>query len=126
MRYSQIAHAQGKKISSHMDGNVKPLLPLIAESGLDVIESFSPAPLTPCTVTQAQAAWQGKPLIWGGIPSPLLEAATSEAEFEAAIRALLDTLAGQPAILNVTDMVLPINEIERVQRIAEMVEAYAL
>lgn len=125
-RYSEIAHAQGKKIGSHMDGNVKPLLPLIAESGLDVIESFSPVPLTPCTVAEAQAAWQGKPLIWGGIPSPLLEAATPDAEFEAAIHSLLDTLAGQPAILNVTDMVLPINEIERVQRIAEMVEAYAL
>ncbi len=125
-RYSAIAHGQGKRIGSHMDGNIRQLLPLIAESGLDVIESFSPAPLTPCTVQEANAAWQGKPIIWGGIPSPLLEENTSETEFEAAIQRLLDELDGRPMILNVADMVLPNNDIGRVRRIAEMIEARPL
>ena len=47
-RYTEILHGQGKKAGSHMDGNVKTLLNLLSESGLDVCESFSPFPLTSC------------------------------------------------------------------------------
>ena len=125
-RYSDMAHSQGKKIGSHMDGNLKPILHQLTESGLDVIESFSPAPLTPCTVKEAMGVWGEKPLVWGGIPCVLLEAGTPEAELEGYLRDLLAFLDGRPIILNVVDMVLPINEIDRVRRIAEIVEEYAI
>ena len=87
-----------------------------------MIESFSPEPLTPLTVEQALEAWGDHPLIWGGIPCPLLEADAPVAELEEYLYGLLEMLDGRPIILNVVDMVLPINEIERVQRIAEIVE----
>jgi hypothetical protein len=125
-RYTDLVHGQGKRIGSHTDGNLKPLLGLLAESGLDVCESFSPAPLTPCTVADALAAWPVRPVIWGGIPSPLLEESTSQADFEAAITGLLETLGDRLMVLNVVDMVLPINSIERIARIAELVEAHPL
>jgi hypothetical protein len=125
-RYSDIAHGQGKKIGSHMDGNVQPILKQVAESGLDVIESFSPAPLTPLTVETALGVWGDKPLIWGGIPCPLLEADAPLSELEDHVRNLLVKLDRRPIILNVVDMVLPINEIERVRRIAEIVEEHAI
>jgi len=35
-------------VGSHTDRNLKPLLRLLTESGLDVCESFSPYPLTEC------------------------------------------------------------------------------
>ena len=41
-RYTAVLHAQGKRVGSHTDGDVKPLLALLAESGLDVCEFFSP------------------------------------------------------------------------------------
>ena len=91
-----------------------------------MIESFSPEPLTPLTVEEALEAWGDKPLIWGGIPCVLLEEAAPEAELEQYLRDLLAWLDGRPIILNVVDMVLPINEIGRVHRIAQMVEEYAL
>lgn len=125
-RLSEMAHAQGKKIGSHMDGDLKPIVPQIKECGLDVIESFSPAPLTPLTVQEAMAVWGEKPLIWGGIPCVLLESATPISELEDYLVGLLVMLDGRPIILNVVDMVLPINEIERVRRIAEIVEEHAL
>ncbi len=125
-RYTDALHAQGKVTGSHTDGNLKPLLGLLVETGLDVCESFSPAPLTPVTVADALAAWPDKPIFWGGIPSPLLEEGTSDAEFEAAIANLLDTIGDRLCILNVVDMVLPINRIDRIARIAERVEAHPL
>ena len=48
-RYSELYHAQGKKLGSHFDGELKPLLGQLRDTGLDVIESVSPAPLTQCT-----------------------------------------------------------------------------
>ena len=126
LRLSDIAHGQGKKIGSHMDGNLKPIVPQIAACGLDVIESFSPYPLTPLTVQEAMDAWGDKPIIWGGIPCPLLEAESPLSEMEDYVYGLLDMLDGRPMIFNVVDMVLPINEIERIRRIAEILEEYEL
>ena len=125
-RYAEIVHRQGKKLGSHTDGNVRPLLKLLAESGLDVCESFSPAPLTPCTFEEAWETWRDGPIIWGGIPSPILEARTSEAAFREHISRLLATIGDRPIILCVVDLVMSINSIERIRYIAEQVEAHPL
>jgi len=120
-RYTTLLHHQGKKVGSHTDGNVKPLLGLLQESGLDVCESFSPSPLTPCTFEEAWNAWRAGPLIWGGIPSPILEAATDEEEFDQFIERLLTTIGADPIILGVVDLFMYHNSIERVQKIARRV-----
>jgi uroporphyrinogen-III decarboxylase len=125
-RYTDLLHAQGKKVGSHTDGNLRPLLGLLAESGLDVCESFSPAPLTPCPFAEAWRAWAKGPLIWGGIPSPLLEARTPEAEFQRYMRCLLEIVGDRPIVLCVVDMVLPNNSIERIRAIADLVERHPL
>jgi hypothetical protein len=77
-KYADRLHRQGKKVGSHTDGNIKPLLGLLAESDLDVCESFSPSPLTECTFEEAWHEWENGPMIWGGIPSPILEERTPE------------------------------------------------
>jgi hypothetical protein len=125
-KYIDILRGRGKKVGSHTDGNLKPLLGLLAESGLDVCESFSPVPLTPVTVDEALGAWPRRPIIWGAIPSPILEARTPWAEFEAHVDLLLQTVGDCPIILCITDMVLPINDIERVRAIAQRVENFPL
>ena len=125
-KYIDALHSRGKKVGSHTDGNLRPLLGLLAESGLDVCESFSPVPLTPVTVDEALAAWANGPVIWGAIPSPILEARTPQAEFEAHVDLLLQTVGERPIILCITDMVLPINHIERVRAIAQRVEDFPL
>ena len=122
-KYADILHGQGKKVGAHTDGNVKPLLKLLAESGLDVCESFSPAPLTECTFEEAWDTWQKGPLIWGGIPSPLLEKRTSESEFKAYVERLLHVIGNRPIILGVGDMVMGNNLIERVEYIAKKIAA---
>ena len=120
--YTELLHRQGKKAGSHTDGNLKPLLGLLAESGLDVCESFSPAPLTPCTFEEAWHAWHEGPIIWGGIPSLILQADTPEAEFQAYVQQVLEMVGERPIILGVGDMVMGNNLIERVRYIAQAVE----
>lgn len=124
--YAEILHGQGKKFGSHTDGNIRPLLSLLAESGLDVCESFSPAPLTECTFEEAWAAWRDGPIIWGGIPSPILQEQTSESEFEDYVERLLQAVGDQPIILGVGDMVMANNLIERVRYIADRVEEHEI
>jgi hypothetical protein len=125
-KYAEILHGQGKKFGSHTDGNIRPLLGLLATSGLDVCESFSPAPLTECTFEEAWAAWRDGPIIWGGIPSPILQRDTSEDEFKAYIERLLELIGDQPVILGVGDMVMANNLIERVRYIADRVEQHVI
>ena len=131
-RYTGILHSQGRIAGSHTDGDVGPLLSLLKESGLDVCESISPFPLTPCTFDEVWTAWRGGPLIWGGIPSPLLEEdRTDEASFREFVAHLLATVGAEPSgaariILGVGDLVMGNNSIERVKYIAEQVEAHEL
>jgi hypothetical protein len=121
--YIEILHAQGKKVGSHTDGNLKKLLTLICESGLDVCEAFSPAPLTECTFDEAWGEWkENGPMIWGGIPSPLLEQRTSETDFHIYLNHVLKAAQQRPMIFGIGDFVMPNNLIERVSIIAERVE----
>jgi hypothetical protein len=126
-RYTEILHGQGKKVGAHTDGDLKPLLPLLAECGLDICESFSPAPLTSCAFNEAWNAWkQGGPTIWGGIPSTILEESTSDKDFRNYVDDVLKLIGGHPIILGVADLVMPNNSIERVRYIADRVENHSV
>lgn len=121
-KYADILHGQGKKMGAHTDGNLKPLLDLLPESGLDVVESVSPAPLTPPSFDDIWAAFNNGPTIWGAVPSPLLEPEYPESQLHDYIHHLLDLVGDKPFILGVGDMVIGPNLIERVEWIAETVE----
>ena len=122
-KYTQMLHSQGKKAGSHTDGNMKPLVDLLPESGLDVCESFTPQPLTELLFEEAWEKWRNGPLIWGGIPSSLLEERTNQQDFESFVDNILKTVGKNPIIIGVGDMVLDNNRIDRVKYIAERVEA---
>lgn len=121
-KYTEILHGQGKKVGSHTDGDLKLLLDLLAESGLDVCESFSPAPLTSCTFDEAWHAWRKGPLIWGGFPSSILEERTEVNEFKEHVHRTLETVGNQNIIWGVGDMVLGNNLIERIEYISAAIE----
>ncbi len=117
-KYTAILHGQGKKVGSHTDGDMRTLLSMLPESGLDVCESFSQQPLTSCTFEEAWQAFQNGPLIWGGIPSTWLEEQTSQEEFERNLESLL-SLIDRPILLGVVDLFMRHNSIERVAQIAQ-------
>lgn len=101
-------HACGKWVACHADGNLVELLDLVLEAGFDAADCFACAPLVPCTVAEARAAWGDRITIWGALPSTLLE---PESPMET-LRAHLETLwrdmaPGRRFMLGITDMAMP-------------------
>jgi hypothetical protein len=67
---AEIFHRKGKLLGSHLDGNNRPWAHLVAASGLDYVEAFTPAPDTDMTLAEALAAWPDK-VLWINFPSSL-------------------------------------------------------
>ncbi len=63
-------HRTGKLLGSHLDGNNRPWAHLVAESKLDYVEAFTPAPDTDMTLKDALEAWPDK-VLWIHFPSSL-------------------------------------------------------
>ena len=104
-----------------MDGNMKPLVQLVPECGVDVVESFSPAPLTPLTFKEAWDTWRGKVLMWGVIPSPIFEPHVSEQFFEDWVEEMFDILAGdQRIVLGIGDQAIGPTLLNRIKRVSEL------
>jgi hypothetical protein len=82
--------------------------------------------LTECTFEEAWQEWENGPMIWGGVPSPILEERTRDSDFKEYVHGLLTTIGDQAIIIGVGDMVLGNNLIERVRYIAEQVEKHTL
>jgi len=61
-------HKHGKLIGAHLDGNNRVWAQAVADSPLDYIEAFSPAPDTDMSLKEAIEAWQGK-VMWINFPS---------------------------------------------------------
>ncbi len=124
-KYCDALHAQGKKVGSHTDGDMRPLLNLLTHSGLDVCESFSPFPLTSCTFEEAWCVWEKGPMIWGAIPSLILEEWISEDEFRAYMQNLFEKI-DRPIIFGIVDLFMHHNSIERATSIASWIESNEL
>ncbi len=126
-QYTDMFHAQGKLVGSHTDGNLKRLLDLLPQTGLDVFESFTPFPLTELKFEEAFNHWKGKgPLIWGGIPSAILQEDMSREDFEAHIANMLEVVGDSPMLFGVADLVTSDNQIDRVKYIAEQIENHKI
>ena len=117
-------HAAGRRLGSHMDGNMEPLIDLVPQCGVDVVESFSPAPLTPLSFAEAWRAWQGKVLMWGAIPSPIFESHVSDEEFRSWLDEMFETLAGdRRIILGIGDQALGSTLTERIRQVSDLLES---
>ncbi len=114
-------HQEGRLLASHMDGNLAPLIDLIPECGVDVVESFSPAPLSALSFEEAWEAWRGKVLIWGGIPSPLFEHHVPRDAFERRVSQMLDLIGDDTRIiLGIGDQAMGPTLIERVAWVSQL------
>ena len=65
---AEVMHRQGKLIGCHFDANTRLIAEAIAETDLDYIEAFTPAPDTDMTLGEARKAWPDK-VLWLNFPS---------------------------------------------------------
>lgn len=112
-------HSSNKKVAFHVDGESKGLLESIYETGVDCAECFATFPLVDkTTIKSARDAWGNKVVIWGGIPSTVLEYSFSKENFEKFIYNVLKEAApGDTFILGISDNMMPSSEFDRLTRI---------
>lgn len=124
-KLSSRLHAAGKHLCMHADNDSRLILGHIQEAGYDMVETFTTDPLVSCTMEEAREAWGTSMIIWGGVPSVILEPTFTEEAFEAYMRRLFRSIApGDAFILGVADNVMPGALVHRLERITEMVETW--
>ena len=125
--FAQLLHSKGKLLACHADADSSLLLDLMRDSGFDMAEVFTTAPMVKCTLDQAKKAWKNDVIIWGGIPSVILCEPFSDEKFEDYMQDLFRTITPDDRfMLGVADNVMPETKFERIVRIGEMLEEWSL
>jgi hypothetical protein len=128
-RASDRAHAAGKLLLTHCDGENRALLPLYPECGFDVAESLCPAPMTQLSLRELREGFGPRVTVWGGVPSvALLEGSMRGAAFDRWLAELVAEIERDPRriIVGVSDNVPPDASLERFARIGEAVSAVSV
>ncbi len=123
-RASDRAHAAGKLLLTHCDGENRALLPLYRDCGFDIAESVCPAPMTKLPLRQLREGFGPRVTVWGGVPSvALLRSSMSDAAFDRWLAELVAEIERDPGrlIVGVSDNVPPDASLERLARIGEAV-----
>jgi hypothetical protein len=98
---AEIMHKNGKLIGCHFDANCRLIASAIAETDLDYIEAFTPAPDTDMSLAEARNAWPDK-VLWLNFPSSAH--LKTEREIKATTLSLLDELDSvQRVIMGITE-----------------------
>jgi uroporphyrinogen-III decarboxylase len=118
-----LMHGHGKLTTCHVDGHMKALLKLFAQTGVDVAEALAPAPLCNYTLAEARETLGSRMAIWGGIPTPLFTDVYGDRDFDDYVRGIFRTIApGDHFILAMGDNVPPNGVFERVSRVTRLVQ----
>ena len=124
---SEFLHHKGKLTYVHADGEVRRLIPFVLETGIDVVEAWSPAPMTLVTTAELRNAWGDKITIWGGLPTVIFESNYSNNDFDNYVIKLFKEIApGNNFIVGMGDNFPIDGDIERVRRVAQLVDKYGL
>jgi uroporphyrinogen-III decarboxylase len=122
---ARLAHANDKRLITHIDGRLRGLLGLVAELGVDGADAVTPAPLGDLTPAQCRAEAGRKFVLSGGVPPDAFNPAVPLEVFDQRVEAWLALAKESPALIIAPgDQLPPDGDIERVTRMARITEAY--
>ncbi len=116
-------HRAGKFVCSHWDGDVKPLLPLARELGLDGIEAITPQPQGDVTLEETRAALGDKLFLFDGIPAILFDDMYPVSMLRECAQKVIDLFAPN-LVLGISDEISAHGNIERICVVSEIVDRY--
>ena len=119
--FNRLMHQAGKRTAFHGDGDQSLLLDLVREAEFDVADCLATAPLVPLTLDSAMSAWGRDMVIWGGVPSPILEPSTPAPAFERHLDEIHRATERHPDvrfIAGVSDQAMPAAEWDRIASLA--------
>ncbi|MGB9642383.1 MAG: uroporphyrinogen decarboxylase family protein [Candidatus Ratteibacteria bacterium] len=95
-----VMHKHGKLLGCHLDGNNKVWADLVAKSGIDYIEAFSPSPDSDMSIEDAFNVWHDK-VLWINFPSSVQM--RSIEEIEKTTQHIIDVSKGRNLIMGITE-----------------------
>ncbi len=113
-------HAAGKLVACHMDGRLRGLLPMVADTGLDILDGLTPAPMNDWQLEDALRAMGPAQRLWCGVPCSLFCDGTGVEAIQAFGRRILSTF-GDRVVLNVGDQAPPNADIDKVAALGQIV-----
>ncbi|MDO8588428.1 MAG: uroporphyrinogen decarboxylase family protein [Armatimonadota bacterium] len=116
-----ILHRAGKLVSTHLDGNIRGYLGLLATAGFDLLDGCTPAPMGNYEPEDLATVLGSNVKAYCGVPSALFCAGEDFDEILAYGKRILDSLSPY-VILNVGDVLPPNGKIEHVIALGEMVK----
>ncbi len=119
---NDILHRSGKLVSTHLDGNFKGYFPDLNESGFDLLDGCTPAPMFNYEVEELADALPENMYAFCGVPSTLF---CQKLPTDTILRfgdRIVSLLKGK-AILNVGDILPPDGDIEQVIALGKHLES---
>ena len=122
--YGRIA-AAGKTSFVHLDGTMRGLIGELSAAGARVIEALTTGPVGDIEIEDLHNCVGDQTIMWGGLPGIYLTDLISDAEFDAYVVRVLETMRKTPRyVLGVADQVPPGCRPERVARVRTLVDAH--
>lgn len=118
--WAKVLHASGKLLVHHACGHLKALLPLMAETGADAIDSISPPPTGNIDIADAFAMLPQLTALIGGIEPVFFQNCTAD-ELDARVQHLLDISKDRRFVLANSDSCPPAVEEWKFRQVSERV-----
>ena len=115
---NRILHAHDKVVSTHLDGNIFRLLPLLQETGFDLLDGCTPAPMTNYRPAELAAALGEGQCAYCGVPSVLFTQGVGDDVILDSAQEIYQALRGR-LVLNVGDVLPPNGDMRQVIRLGE-------
>jgi hypothetical protein len=115
---NQILHDHAKVVSTHLDGNLLRLLPLLGETGFDLMDGCTPAPMTNYRPVELAAALGEGQYAYCGVPSVLFTQGMEDRVILDSAQEIYHALRGR-LVLNVGDVLPPNGDMRQVIRLGE-------
>ncbi len=122
-RWCEVLHGHGKKYIQHACGLIKDLLPMMAESGVDGIESITPKPMGNITMKEAAEMLPEHVALIGGIDAVTMENSSCD-ELCEYVKNLLIDMKGYRFVLANSDSCPPNVSHEKFIKIGEIVAEF--
>ncbi len=116
-------HQAGKFVSSHWDGDTRPLLPYAKETGLDAIEAITPQPQGDVTLEEVKEALGDDIFLLDGIPAVYFDKTFSEETLIECTNRIIELFAPK-LVLGISDEISSTGDLERVRLVDRMVNEY--
>ena len=98
--------SRGKICAMHCDvtRDLKSYKAVIAETGIDVIEAFTPPPVANLSLKEARAAWGDETIIWVNFPETIFWSGGPEGTRQYTIELLKSDAPGKALVIGFTEM----------------------